>query len=180
MWTYESNPHDVEIKANIFADELFLLLAGGYYLLHTQCQCMRHLVHDFLFLVFIIAVIINGQAGAPANTYGFLVETPSVFLMLCRFVQYFDFTVSTLLKPVSVVIYFVSNLGMCDIGRVIFTNETLPAHIKVVFFCLSILQFLNIIEEVYNLMGGKELSNALTNTIPIHVQCTTTALCCKS
>ncbi|CAH1400118.1 unnamed protein product [Nezara viridula] len=183
MWTKGSNPHDVEVKENVFADELFLLLGGGYYLIHTQRPTFRHIAHGFLFVVLIIAVIIHAKLGAAANLYGFLVEAPNVFLMLTAFFEKLHFMAITwALKYLSIIVYFMSNIDVCNVGCRVMTNEEIPVHIRVVFLFLLILQFLNIIEEVSGLMGGKESGKPEKppqKIICTHIKCSTTSLCCS-
>nr|XP_014291355.1 uncharacterized protein LOC106690429 [Halyomorpha halys] len=183
MWTQGSNPHDAEVKQNTFADEVFLLLAGGYYIVHTQ-ESYRRITHDFLYVVFIILVVIHQEVGALAIIYGFLVVAPNVFLMLSQFVEKLNCTTVTWsLKHLSIIVYFLSNLDICEMGHNIVLNEKVPAHIMIVFTFILIFQFLNIIEDVCGLMGGHEEPKPKPCNLRVYrircIPCPSKALCKK-
>ena len=157
MWSQGTNPHDVELKDNTLADELPLLVAGGYHLLHLHQKPLTGSAHHLLSILAIVAVILSGEGGEVANTLGFLVEAPSVLIALRSCVVKMDIgPLTTFFTVVSFLVNALSNLDICHMNYVILTDNAVALHMKLMMAVLSLFVWINLGQMVYSIMGGKD------------------------
>ncbi|CAH1400120.1 unnamed protein product [Nezara viridula] len=160
-WTQGSNPHDAEIKESTLQDEIPLLLAGGYYMLHIYPQRFPSTsTHHLISMIAISCVIIEQKGASAANTFGFLVEAPNVFFALRGCIAKLEcFALDIILNVIYPMIFVLAKFAALGYHTYLIVNQSVPMHIKVLTVILALFSLAFVLEIAYLALNGDEESN---------------------
>ncbi|CAH1400119.1 unnamed protein product [Nezara viridula] len=157
-WIQGSNPHDAEIKESTLQDEIPLLLAGGYYVLHIYPQRFPSTsAHHLFSIIAIICVLIEQKGATAANTFGFLVEAPNVFFALRGCIAKLECcSLDIIINLIYPLIFILAKFVALGYHTFLIVDQTVPMHLKVLTVILALFSFAFVIEIAYLALQGDE------------------------
>ncbi|XP_014291357.1 uncharacterized protein [Halyomorpha halys] len=158
IWIQGSNPHDAEIKDSTLADEIPLLLAGGYYVLHIYPQrFLSTSAHHFVCIIAIICVIIEQKGASCANTFGFLDEAPNVFFALRGCIAKLEVcALDFILNVIYPLVFILAKFVALGYHTYLILNQDAAIHLQVMAVILALFSLAFVLEIGYLAYKGDE------------------------